>query len=145
MEELQAVTRSGRQAGPSCSVPCIGEPISDGSGCGAWPEGRGARESHGEVSDHALCTVPGYGLPQETVMILGRAEKFLSCNAWKGRERGSVPLNPTVTPFPVGLLTSGKMCAKHLRATPLVSIMVSCLVTQTAHNMGRARAGLLPS
>lgn len=53
--------------------------------CRAWLEGCGAPESHGEVSAHVSCAVPGYGLPREaTVMILGRAEKFLSCNDWKG-------------------------------------------------------------
>lgn len=65
-------------------------------------------------------------------MALGRAEKFLSWDEGKGigrEEEHPLPLNPTATPLSAGL-TSGEMCAKHLKSTPLVSIMVSCLVTQ---------------
>lgn len=86
----------------------------------AWGLGGAGAEVCGASKGQPHVQSAGLGRPQEaTMMILGRAEKFLSCDAGKGmgREGGRThsPLNPTVTSLPSGLL-------KHVRQIPLSNL-----------------------
>lgn len=85
----------------------------------AWGLGRAWAEVCGPCKGQPHVQSAGLRRPQEaTMMILGRAEKFLSCDAGKGmgREGGRTrsALNPAVTSLPSGLLTFEETCAKYL-------------------------------
>lgn len=114
----------------------------------AWGLGRIWEKVCGASIGRLHVQSAGLGRPQEaTMMILGRAEKFLSCDAGKGmgREGGRTrsPLNPTMTSLPSGLLTFEETCAKYL--SNLSGFHYSLLSRDSrVHNMGRAPDGLLP-
>lgn len=111
----------------------------------AWGLGRAWAEVCGASRGQPHVQSTGLGKPQEaTMMILGRAEKFLSCDAGKGvgRERGrespfASKSNCDFPPF-----WPFKTCVPNISEQPIWFPLQSR--DWRVHNMGRAPDGLLP-